>query len=363
MKRSLFLLLVFCCLRAGAQVSMTVQLPPAGVLLKAQLWNIVLVSASNATVNVRVTMRLMDARNNQPVLTAMTRTVVINKGARQLQSADFMPVQYEYFSPVVDRNVNGFLPAGNYLACYSLIVEGDKSGNQPGEDCIPFTIEPLSPPLLNSPANQSELITALPQFTWLPPAPLNMFNDLNYEMILTEVRPGQSAEESIQQNIPVFRAPRLKNIFVNYPSGALQLDTASTYAWSVIARNGNLFAAQTEVWTFRVKENKYSNGDINSAYVQLRKELDGSVMHSDRMLQLSYNNETADSTAHYELISLDNSNKTVYAGTLVITRGSNRLDIPLDKRRGLRAGQIYLFRLLNSRNEYWQMKFIYTKED
>jgi hypothetical protein len=341
---------------------MTVQLPQAGVVLKAQLWNIALVSASNATVNIRITMRLTDVRTNQPVLTGITRTVVMNKGARQFQTADFMPVQYEYFSPVTDRSVNGFLAAGNYLACYSLVVEGDKSGFQPGEECVPFTVEPVSPPLLNSPANQSELLTFLPQFSWLPPAPLNMFNDLNYEMILTEVHGNQSPEEAIQQNIPVLRVPRLKNIFVNYPSGGVQLDTANIYAWSVIARNGNLFAAQTEVWTFRVKDNGQSNGMNINAYVQLRKELDGSVMHSGRQLQLSYNNETADSSVTYELISLSNNN-AVYTGTLAVKRGSNQLDISLEKRRRLQPGQMYLFRLLNSRQEYWQMKFIYTKED
>ncbi len=362
MKRSLFLLMMLCCLRVCAQVSMTVQLPPAGVILKAQLWNIALVSASNATVNIRITMRLTDVRTNQPVLTGMTRTVVMNKGARQFQAADFMPVQYEYFSPVADRNVNGFLAAGNYLACYSLVVEGDKSGFQPGEECIPFTVEPVSPPLLNNPADKSELSESLPQFTWLPPAPANMFSDLNYEMILTEVHGNQSPEEAIQQNIPVLRVSRLKNIFVNYPSGAVQLDTANTYAWSVIARNGNLFAAQTEVWTFRIRSNAQSNPTNTNAYVQLRKEIDGAVMHGGRQLHLSYTNETADSTVTYELISLNN-NRVVYAGMLAIKRGNNQLDIPLEKRRGLQAGGMYLFSLLNSRQEHWQMKFIYIKED
>ncbi|MBO9730127.1 MAG: hypothetical protein J7623_15925 [Chitinophaga sp.] len=363
MKRSLFLLMMLCCIRVGAQVSMTVQLPPAGVLLKAQLWNVVLVSAYERSVNVRITMRLMDARTNQPVLTGITRDIPLTKGARQLQAGDLMPIQYEYLSPAIDRSVNGFLAAGNYLACYSLVVAGDKDGNQPGEDCIPFVSEPVSPPLLNSPAHQSELLTFLPQFTWLPPAPLNMFSDLNYEMILTEVHNGQSPEEAIQQNIPVLRVPRLKNIFVNYPSGAVQLDTANTYAWSVIARNGNLFAAQTEVWTFRVKGNGNSADREHGAYVQLRKELDGSVMNGSRSLQVGYNNETADSTIAYELISLDNSNKVVYSGKLAVRRGTNYLDVPLEKRRGLHTGQLYLFRLQNSREEYWQVKFIYTKED
>jgi len=360
MKRSLYLLLLLLSLRAGAQVSMTVQLPPAGVLLKAQLWNIVLVSASNRSESVRITLRLVDAQTNQPVLTGITRSIILNKGARQLQVKDVMPVQYEYLSAAIDRSVNGLLPAGNYLACYSLIVENDKSGNQPGEDCMPFIIEPVSPPLLNTPADQSVLDTKLPQFTWLPPAPLNLFNDLNYEMILTELHPGQSPQEAIQQNIAIYRAPRLKNIFVNYPSGAVSLDTAKQYAWSVIARNGSLYAAQTEVWTFKIRDVSAQPHTPGGIYVQLKKELDGTTINCSA-LQCAYSNETSDSTVQYELLALENNNKIITAGTLDVKPGNNLLDVPLSRKRGMTDGKSYLFRLRNSRNEYWQVKFIYTK--
>lgn len=363
MKRCLCLyvvmsMLTFC---AAAQVSMTVQLPPAGVLQKAQLWNIVLVSASDRAENVMITMRLMDAQTNQPVLTGITRTILLNKGAKQLRIGDVMPVQYEYLSAAIDRSVSGMLPAGSYMACYSLMVLSDKNGNQPGEDCIPFAVEPVSPPLLNTPANESVLESGSPQFTWLPPAPLNMFNDLNYELTLVEVHPGQSPLEAIQQNIPVYRAPRLKNIFVNYPAGALTLDTARQYAWTVVARNGSLFAAQTEIWTFRLKavhKPVYAAG--NGAYVQLRKELDGTVI-SCSSLRFEYNNETADSTVRYEVIALENNNRIVSTGALSVKRGPNNLELPLKK--GFGEGRSYLFRLRNVRNEYWQVKFIYIRED
>lgn len=362
MKRSLSLYLVLSvlALRAVAQVSMTVQLPPAGVLQKAQLWNIVLVSASNNPENVRITLRLMDAQTNQPVLTGITRIITLNKGAKQLRAADVMPVQYEYLNATIDRSVNGLLSAGNYIACYSLMVIADKMGNQPGEDCIPFVIEPVSPPLLNTPANKSMLESRLPQFTWLPPAPVNLFTDLNYEMVLTELHPGQSPEEAIQQNIPVYRAPRLKNMFVNYPAGAVALDTAKQYAWTVTARNGSLYAAQTEVWTFRVKGVQNNVRVTNGAYVQLKKELDGIVINCN-YLRCGYSNETADSTVKYELIALENDNRVAHSGSLSVKQGDNRLDVPLN-RIGLSDGKSYLFRLRNSRNEYWQVKFIYTKE-
>ncbi|MBC9929535.1 hypothetical protein [Chitinophaga qingshengii] len=361
MKRSLFLLLAIgLSWRVAAQVSMTIQLPPAGVMLKAQLWNIVVVSASNAPLNIRITMRLTDPQTNQPLLTGITRTIPLNKGARQLQLQDFMPVQYEYLSAAIDRSANGFLPAGNYMACYSMVVEGDKSGNQPGEDCIPFTIEPVSPPLLNMPANSSELDTRLPQFSWIPPAPLNLFNDLNYDLTLAEVYANQSPEEAIQQNIPVYRAPGLRNIFANYPSGAVQLDTGRQYAWSVTARNGRLFAAQTEVWTFRVKSLPQPGQEPADAYVELKKELDGAVVRTGRILHVSYTNEAVDSTLRYEIIPLETGQRPVDEGLLKIIRGHNRFDVPLE-RSGLSSGRSYLFRLLNSRGEYWQLKFIYNK--
>lgn len=363
MKRSLslYLVLSMLALRAVAQVSMTVQLPPAGILQKAQLWNIVLVSASTTPENVRISLRLMDAQTNQPLLTGITRVITVNKGAKQLRATDVMPVQYEYLNTTIDRSVNGLLSAGNYVACYSLMVIGDKVGNQPGEDCIPFVIEPVSPPLLNTPANKSVLESRLPQFTWLPPAPVSLFTDLNYEMILTEQHPGQSPEEAIQQNIPVYRAPRLKNMYVNYPAGAVALDTTKQYAWTVTARNGSLYAAQTEVWTFRIKGVQNNTQVTNGAYVQLKKELDGVVINCN-YLRCAYNNETADSTVKYELIALENDNRIAGSGSLAVKRGDNRLDVPLNK-MGLSNSKSYLFRLRNARNEYWQLKFIYTKED
>ncbi|NLR59540.1 hypothetical protein HGH93_15610 [Chitinophaga polysaccharea] len=363
MKKFLCLLLILSGFRTAAQVSMTVQLPPAGVLLKSQLWNIMLASAAGRSMDVRVTMRLSDARTNQPILTGISRSLTVNKGARQLQAADLMPVHYEYFSSTIDRSANGLLPAGNYLACYSLYIEGDKSGTQPGEDCMPFTVEPVSPPLLNSPADKSELSFSLPQFTWLPPAPLNMFSDLNYDVTLTEVHDHQSPAEAIQQNIPVLRAPGLRNIFMNYPSGGVSLDTGTTYAWSVTARNGNLFVAQTETWTFRVKGADKVIDSAKGAYVQLRKELDGTVVRCGESIQVSYVNETGDSTARYELLALDYTSRTIFTGTISLKRGSNHLDIPLGYRRGLDGNKIYLFRLLNGRNEYWQMKFIRVRKD
>jgi hypothetical protein len=353
-----FWLLTLLSLKAGAQVSMTVQLPPTGVLQKAQLWNMLLVSASTTPVSIYIELRVSDAGTGQPVLTGVSRSIPLNKGAKQIQAGDVTPVIYEYLSPAADRSANGLLTAGTYLACYSVMQQSGEVSTLVAEDCLPFAVEPVSPPLLNTPADQSIEESNLPQFSWLPPAPITIFNDLNYDMVMVELRDGQSAAEAIQQNIPVFRSMHNTNLFVNYPVSGVALDTAKRYAWTVTANNGNQFAAQTDVWTFRIKGVQPVVTTVEEeAYIQLRRELDGTVISCSGNLKFEYNNEAGDTTATYELVALEGQQEVAQSDILMLNPGVNLVSLPLSN---LNKGQSYLFRLQNSRQEYWQVKFIQT---
>jgi hypothetical protein len=241
-----------------------------------------------------------------------------------------------------------------------VIQQSGDAGNLVAEDCVPFAVEPVSPPLLNTPADQSVEESNLPQFTWLPPAPLSIFNDLNYDMVMVELRKGQSAAEAIQQNIPVFRSFHNRNMFVNYPVSAVALDTAKRYAWTVTVNNGNQFAAQTDVWTFRIKGVQPVKTSVTEeAFIQLRKELDGTVFTTHGKLQYSYNNLAGDTTVKYEIIALDEQNAIKKTGALSVKAGENLLQV-MPGKNILTDQQHYLFRLSNSRQEYWYLKFIYS---
>lgn len=359
MRHFILIALVLLSLQATAQVNMTVQLPPTGVMQKAQLWNILLVSASTSSIWVRVELRVTDAQSNQPVLTGVSRNIMLNKGAKQLQVADVTPVTYEYLSPTADRNANGLLMAGTYTACYSVFLVSGDAYSLIAEDCLPFAVEPVSPPLLNNPADQSVVEGNLPQFTWIPPAPITIFSDLNYDFTIVELRNGQSPAEAIQSNIPVYHTTHLKDQFLNYPASAIALDTAKNYAWTVVAKNNTQFAAQTDIWTFKIKG--VPNEKIvvtQDAYVQLKKELDGSSVACSGALQFGYSNDAGDTTVTYEIISLDAGQSVVKTATLSLERGMNNLKVDL-KKVSLTTGQSYLFRLKNGRREYWQIKFVY----
>ena len=238
---------------AGAQVSIVLQVPPVGVMQKNQLWNMALINAGGPGVSVTIQLTLLDARDGQPVMTAQTRPVLLTKGTTMITAREVTPVHYDYPSPQfnVDRDPNGFLPVGNYKACYS-IVQASHSEGRLTEDCIPIEVQPLSPPQLNSPADTSMVATAYPQFSWLPPTPINLFSNLSYEMMLVEVLPDQGPYQAIQQNIPVYNISHLKDPVNLYPASGTPLDTGRLYAWRILALNDEQFIAQSEVWTFRL---------------------------------------------------------------------------------------------------------------
>ena len=362
-KKGLFFIwLLFGLTALQAQVSMTLQVPPSGVLVKNQLWNMLLVNSGNYSSLVRVGLVLLDEKTNQPVLTATTAPFPLNKGARQLQAKDLGPIQYTYNGPAfhADQDPNGLLPAGSYQACYS-VINTTKGASPLVENCIQLNVDPLSPPLLNTPADEGRLYTAYPMFTWLPPTPLGLFNDLSYALVLVEVLPGQGKADAIEQNIPVYNAGFIKNLYMNYPSSYRALDTARLYAWRIVALNNGLPAAMSDIWTFRVtvpgKPALKMQGD---AFVELKRDLDASIASSGETLKLMYENLPADTVVRYTITGVeDPGNPIVQQGQLSLRKGRNFLQLAIGK-NGFAPRKVYLFRLINSRNESWSLKFVWT---
>jgi hypothetical protein len=255
-RRSLYAMFFVLLAVAGqAQVSISVQEPPAGIVQKRQLWNLALINSGNDAIEVVVGLTLIDQSDNQPALTAFTRFITLNKGVKQLKAADIEPVNYEYASPAFSRLSDALLPIGNYQACYTVYINGKEEKRVLAENCIMLDVQPLSPPQLTMPVDSATLQNPWPQFSWLPPAPVTLFNDLNYDLLVTEVQPDQSAGAAIQENLPVYNVRRLTTMVNNYPSSNKTLDTGKVYAWRVVAKNGETFAAQSEVWTFKISQN------------------------------------------------------------------------------------------------------------
>lgn len=359
-KKRLFLcLLILGTITSRAQISMTLQVPPIGVLVKNQLWNMLLVNSGNKTLMVRIYLVLLDEKTNQPVLTGTTLPFALDKGARQIQAKDLGPIEYTYNGPAVlaDRDANGLLPIGNYQACYTVIAT--TKSNPLAENCIQLAVDPLSPPLLNTPADEGKVYTEYPQFTWLPPTPRGIFSDLSYDLVLVEVLPGQGKADAIQQNIPIYSGGFIRNLYLNFPSSYRSLDTAHLYAWRIVAMNNGLPAAMSDIWTFRViPPARPSLKTQANTYIELKRGLDASAASSGEILKITYDNIPADTVVAYTISSLDDpGNPVLQRGRVRLDKGRNFLDIPLQRNGGWAQRKIYLFRSVNSRNEEWTVKF------
>ncbi|BAV08139.1 hypothetical protein FLA_4172 [Filimonas lacunae] len=345
---------------------MALQVPPTGVVQKSQLWNMVLVNGSNETYSIDITLTLLSTADNNPVLTVISRGIILTKGAHQLKYADVSPVNYRYTSPAfgADMRPEGLLPVGSYTACYTINKWKGDISEPLMEDCISLEIQPLSPPILTTPADKDSIETDYPQFTWLPPSPILLFGDLSYNLVVVKVLPDQSPLQAVQQNIPLFNQSRLRQPFYNLSSATAGIDTGNVYAWGVIANNNNQFIAISEVRTFTRKGIvKIETSLPVAAYVQLSRGEDGSVIVTSGALKLIYNNLLSDARLTYKITNLsDKGNALVASGTTVLTTGSNFIDLDVLKTSRLENGNTYQYTATNSRGEKWTIKFIYRKE-
>jgi len=362
MNKILCVLLLFICLavKVSAQVALSLQLPATGLVQKSQLWNMVLVYTGEGTISVHINFSLLNARDNRVLLTAATRAFTMSKGTKQITYADIAPVQYNYLSSVsnIDRSPEGFLPFGNFKACYTVFKTDNDAIIPLAEDCMQVEVLPLSPPLLNSPSDAGVIETPYPQFTWLPPAPLNLFSNLNYDLLLVEVLPGQTKEDAIQKNIPVYNTAYCTSPYNNYPASNKSLDTARTYAWKILAKNEDEFVAQSEVWTFKIKgSEKYKAGLASGSYALLQNDLEGLYVVKGDTLHVKY--VSAENSKDAVYVFTDEKQKEIYKNKLFVRQGDNYLDFKTGNR--FRAGKIYQLSIAGTNKKKTVLRFSISK--
>ncbi|MBO9573619.1 MAG: hypothetical protein J7497_15635, partial [Chitinophagaceae bacterium] len=300
MKKIIFVLLLGICNSLSySQVVMNLQLPPAGITTKEQLWSISLVNSGSYDLNVTLEMQFTDAANNQRVFTAVTNQITLAKGVKQIRQADIMPVTYNIINSSynVDANPSGLLPVGVFNVCYTVVSTGGHMQELVSDECETIEVEPLSPPILIYPSDAEQLETSRPLFTWSPPAPINLFSRLNYELTLVEVLPLQSPSDAVQQNIPLYFSPDINFTNLQYPATLKELDTAKIYAWRIKAKNNYQPIANSEVWTFSVlNKNTTLPKRINySDYVKPAPQQNASYFVCDGIVNYQYNNIINDS--------------------------------------------------------------------
>lgn len=284
--KGFFCLLALLPLLCVAQVIVNVQLPPGGMVQKEQLWNLSLINNTADGLEAGIKMVIQDAQTGQELLSANSGRFIINKGIKLITSSELQPILYNNISPGLSGS---FLPMGTFTACYQVYRIYGEEEEILANECIQFTIDPLSPPLLNTPADNSVVATGYPLFTWMPPAPAEMFSSLSYDIVVTAVQEGQPAIEAIQYNTPVYSNYNLSQPIENYPASFSALEPGKTYAWQVIAKNGLNYAAKTEVYRFMVDTLiPPVSTPVNNGYLLLDNNFKDTYIITNRKLLLKY---------------------------------------------------------------------------
>ncbi|HWK02509.1 MAG TPA: hypothetical protein VNS58_02690 [Puia sp.] len=347
---------------ANAQVMMQPQLPSQGLLQQNQLWNILVVNNGDPVNGGVIQLSFQEEGSGRKIFSAITGSFYLPRGASQLSVKDMGAIQYDYLSSSYSNLAisGGLLPAGRFIVCYNLLQNPLKNALLLSQDCLPVAVEPFSPPQLAYPADKSEIATSYPVFNWIAPAPVNMFTNLQYKLIVTEMKNGQSPADAIQRNPILFIQTGIKDMALPYPSSYLALQQGSSYAWQVIAQNDNTYMAVTEIWSFRVKNDSFSVVLDKAAYPHLQRGAASSHFIVQQKMKFSYDNEANDSLLTARVYAYTSQgNSMVFTRDLVLKRGMNFIDLDLTGARGLQKERVYVLEIMNSRKENWDLRFKY----
>lgn len=306
-------------------------LPTGGIYLKSQLWNISVSNTSSAAVEATLHLDMKDIQTQQTVLSAQTAAFRVGPGMTKPQLSMLEPVIYNYGPGIrADRSSNGTLPIGKYQVCYQLIWKYGENQTATADDCDEIEVEPLSPPVLTLPENDSVVANYHPDFSWVPPAPLSMFSDLRYDLLISEVNEGQAITDAIQQNLPLQQAEGLTQPFFSYPVQGPQLEKGKKYVWQIIARDQTRYAVKSEIWTFRTGDKALIPALTSVVYLVMSSRAGGRETIEPGTLHIKYTSGAPVIGATLQIKSFEGA--ILYKTTLSLRQGDNFLHVPLNSR-------------------------------
>lgn len=353
-KTGIAIIAVFSMIAVHAQYNITAALPSGGLYLRSQLWNLSVSNTSTSSIEVVLQMEMKDMQTRQPILSATSGNFILSPGVKAIQAGALEPIQYIGTNGLADRSPNSLLPVGQYQVCYQLIHVSHNERIPVADDCIQLEVEPLSPPVLTMPEDDSTVIDVNPVFTWAPPAPTGMFSDLNYDLMITEVFDGQTPTDAIQKNLPLQQATHLQQPFFSFPLQGPQLEKDKVYAWQIFAKDQLRFAARSEIWTFKTGDKKNITAVNNIIYLLIDGNNNSTATVNGDILHIKY---VSYSAAHEVPIIFRDTNGTVINTVKrVMKQGDNYLDIPLNRR--FKSNTNYILSIADNGSKNSSLAFI-----
>lgn len=167
---------------------------------------------------------------------------------------DVQPFTIHYYNATVLQQViasGGLFPPGSWNVDFTLYGRpGDGEFTELASYGYPLIVDAFWPPMLLSPADGDTVQVANPVLTWTPAFSSSYGGNITYNLKVAPVFYGQTPQQAITANIPLYTENAIPMPLQIYPNTAQSLDTNNHYAWQVEGFAGNMSLGTSEVWSF-----------------------------------------------------------------------------------------------------------------
>jgi hypothetical protein len=340
---------------AIGQLIIQPQLPGGGLILQEQIWNLMVNNASTTPVNGIVQILLTDNATGQPIYEGSSRTINFVVGANIITHQSAAPVP-----PRVNGNPNDinsmFLPAGSYTICYSIIRDGVVKGEALARECTNISSEPLMPPLLVYPYDQSVIKISNMVFSWTPPSPSGIMPGLHYDFQVFQVENGQSLVEAADRNRALYSSDVNAN-YLNLNPAMLTLRPTVAYAWRILGKDQNGNKVKSDVWSFSVMPDSVMGIVDAQAYIDITAAKQEVFDMHQGLLKLRYQNDRGDTLLHASIEAMSGGREAPKDFTIPLT-GENIMIIKNVNGLGrFRESEVYKLTIVNGVGEAMVLRF------
>jgi hypothetical protein len=255
----------------------------------------------------------------------------------------------------------GTLPYGRYSVCYSFL-----SNKTPSDIfCTEVNAKPQLPPQLLSPENGATIAYLNPLLAWIPPMP-DANQNYWYTIKLVERRDNQTCVQALQQNSPIVQERNYEgtNLATNDING-LGLENGKTYCWQVGAYTRQKLLANTDIWQFKVNNDKEPITDETDElpFYNVKEGLDGDNLPVKRLLKVAFDNRFNAATLKYVIYREDNNNKIVTDPPVVnLAQGVNQIALDCQAMKTLKPNIPHILEIQDENNAKYYCRFTYEKK-
>lgn len=241
-------------------VTITLKRPPPNQLKLADLWEITINNPSRSNLQVFLHGTVVESVDGL-VVDANSKVFTLPPGLKIYRGSEVEPVkvnsvQDKYKIPFLRT---GKVPDGIYRVCVEVIL-ADRN-TIIGTDCFDQVVKNISPPILITPTEGSEINEILPIFTWLAPRPITSGFSVTYKFKLVTLFRGQTPLDAMVSNPSILEQSNIFPTFFQFPISARQLVPNTNYAWKISAFNGRTLLGESEIWWFLYKPLKINGRD------------------------------------------------------------------------------------------------------